>query len=132
MQTAPPLQTGRLTGSTTAEVLVIGGGYTGLSTALHLTERGTSTVVLEAADIGFGGSGRNVGLVNAGLWLEPDRVVEFMGETYGERLLQHLGAAPRVVFDIIQKYNMTCEARNSGTLHCAVGRKGRAEIERRF
>jgi len=131
-QTAPPLQTGRLTGSTAAEVLVIGGGYTGLSTALHLSERGTSTVVVEAADIGYGGSGRNVGLVNAGLWLEPDRVVEYLGETYGERLLQHLGAAPRVVFDIIKKYNIACEARNSGTLHCAVGRNGREEIERRF
>ncbi len=131
-QTAPPLQTDRLTGSTTAQVLVIGAGFTGLSTALHLGERGISVVVLEAADVGFGGSGRNVGLVNAGLWLEPDSVIDRVGETYGERLIRLLGEAPKTVFEIIDRYGIACEARNNGTLHCAVGRKGRDEIERRF
>jgi glycine/D-amino acid oxidase-like deaminating enzyme len=131
-ETAPPLSTGWLRGSRTTEVLVIGGGFTGLSTALHLSGYGISVVVIEAADIGFGGSGRNFGLVNAGLWVEPDTVVELLGETHGERLLQLLSEAPALVFEIIRRHGIACEGRNSGTLHCAVGRKGREEIERRF
>ena len=52
----PPLQE-----SAQADVCVIGGGYAGLSTALHLAERGARTVVLEAKEPGYGGSGRNGG-----------------------------------------------------------------------
>lgn len=48
--------------------------YTGLSTALHLAERGVDAVVLEAVEIGFGGAGRNVGLVNAGMWVMPEEL----------------------------------------------------------
>ena len=54
-----------------ADVVVIGGGYTGLSAALHLAEAGKSVAVLEANEIGFGGAGRNVGLINAGMWVLP-------------------------------------------------------------
>jgi glycine/D-amino acid oxidase-like deaminating enzyme len=52
----PPIE-----GTVKADVCVIGAGYTGLSTALHLAERGDKAVVLEAEQIGFGGSGRNAG-----------------------------------------------------------------------
>lgn len=128
----PALPSGRLIGPVTTQVLVIGGGFTGLATALHLSERGISVVVVEAAEIGFGASGRNVGLVNAGLWLEPSAVVEALGETYGERLIQLLGDAPALVFEIIRRYGIHCEARDTGTLHCAAGWKGHREIERRF
>lgn len=61
-----------LTAETAADIVVIGGGYTGLSAALHLAEGGARVALLEASEIGFGGSGRNVGLVNAGMWLMPD------------------------------------------------------------
>ena len=54
-----------------ADVLVIGAGFTGLSSALHLAEQGVSVILLEAACIGYGGSGRNAGLVNAGIWKNP-------------------------------------------------------------
>ena len=50
---------------------ILGSGYTGLSTALHCAEKGLSACVLETLEIGFGGPGRNVGPVNAGLWLPP-------------------------------------------------------------
>ncbi|MEO0923664.1 MAG: FAD-binding oxidoreductase, partial [Pseudomonadota bacterium] len=53
------------------DVAIVGGGFTGLSTALHCAEKGLSAQVLEANQIGFGGSGRNVGLVNAAAWLPP-------------------------------------------------------------
>ena len=58
---AAPPETQPLAESASADVLVVGAGYAGLSTALHLAERGVSVVVLEAREIGFGGSGRNGG-----------------------------------------------------------------------
>ena len=58
----PPSLT-TLEGEVKADVAIIGGGYTGLSAGLHLTEAGTDVLLLEAKDIGFGGAGRNVGLV---------------------------------------------------------------------
>src|SRR5687768_5173713 len=65
----------RLEGSRTADVCVIGGGYTGLSAALHLAEAGAEIVLIEANRIGGGASGRNGGQIHSGqrqdvLWLE--------------------------------------------------------------
>lgn len=66
----PPLQ-----GAVTADVCVVGGGYTGLSAALHLAQRGYDVVLLEAHRVGFGASGRNGGQVGSGqrqdqIWIE--------------------------------------------------------------
>ncbi len=52
---------------------------------------------LEAVEVGFGGAGRNVGLVNAGMWLAPDDVATRLGPDYGERLLKLLGDGPSEV-----------------------------------
>ena len=131
-RTAPPAPAVTTLGEAlSADVVVIGAGYTGLSAALHLSERGVSVVVLEAADIGFGGAGRNVGLVNAGLWVMPDAVIAALGTMYGERLLELLGAAPQLVFDLVATHGMDCEATRAGTLHCAVGASGLAQLEQR-
>jgi len=131
-RTAPPAPiTSVLRESVTVDVAVVGGGYTGLSTALHLGQAGTRVAVLEAAEIGFGGSGRNVGLVNAGMWVMPDVVTATLGETYGERLLELLGGAPGLVFELVGRHGIECEIEHSGTLHCAVGRNGLAELEQR-
>jgi glycine/D-amino acid oxidase-like deaminating enzyme len=114
-----------------ADVVVIGAGYTGLSTALHLAQAGASVAVLESRDVGFGGSGRNVGLVNAGMWVTPDEVAASLGAHYGERLLRVLGDAPRLVFELIDRYGIQCEPERAGTLHCAVGNSGLKDLERR-
>ena len=53
-----------LVGTAQADVIVIGGGFTGLSTALHLAESGAAVSLVEAEDIGHGASGRNGGQVN--------------------------------------------------------------------
>jgi glycine/D-amino acid oxidase-like deaminating enzyme len=126
---APP--TSPLSGDATADLVVIGGGFTGLSTALHAARDGMKVVVLEGAEIGFGGSGRNVGLVNAGMWVMPDDVPATLGAEHGERLLDLLGEAPRAVFDLVREYGIACEPEPVGTLHCAVGEKGLDEIRRR-
>ncbi|BBE34356.1 NAD(P)/FAD-dependent oxidoreductase [Sphingosinicella microcystinivorans] len=129
---APPApKTAPLIGDTRTDVAVVGAGYTGLSAALHLAEAGASVVVLEAAGIGYGGSGRNVGLVNAGLWLPPDEVVRRMGAGDGERLIGALGEGPDLVFESIGQHGIACEPVRAGTLHCAVGRGGERDLERR-
>lgn len=132
VDTAPPAPTlTPIKGEHSTDVAVIGGGYTGLSAALHLAEAGTDVVLLEARDIGFGGAGRNVGFVNAGLWLMPDEVVRIMGQTYGERLLEVLGASPDLVFGLIEKHSIQCEAVRKGTLHCAHSPSGFKELQQR-
>ncbi|CDZ72628.1 Gamma-glutamylputrescine oxidoreductase [Neorhizobium galegae bv. orientalis] len=127
---APPLTT-RLEEAISADVVIVGGGYTGLSAALHLAQAGTNVVLLEAAEIGFGGAGRNVGLINAGMWVMPDDFPKELGPVYGERLLELLGNGPALVRELIDKHAIACELEKNGTLHCAVGPEGLKELEER-
>jgi glycine/D-amino acid oxidase-like deaminating enzyme len=130
--TAPPAPpTAPLKGEVRVDVAVVGCGYTGLSAALHLAEAGAKVAALEAVEIGFGGAGRNVGLVNAGMWLAPDDIIERLGADYGERLLTLLGGGPAEVYALVDKHGIDCELVRNGTLHCAVGRSGLAKIEER-
>src|SRR5690606_23751746 len=130
--TAPPASiTQALHGPTSTDVVIVGGGYTGLSAALHLAEAGTGVVLLEAHEFGFGGAGRNVGLVNAGMWVMPDDFPTELGPTYGERLLELQGNGPHLVRDLITRHDITCELETNGTLHCAVGDSGLRELEQR-
>jgi glycine/D-amino acid oxidase-like deaminating enzyme len=112
-------------------VAIIGCGYTGLSTALPLAESRVKVVALEAVEIGFGGAGRNVGLVNAGMWLAPDEIVKRLGADYGEQLLKLLGGGPSEVEALVNKHGIDCELVRNGTLHCAIGQSGLAKIEER-
>ena len=101
---APP--TPPLHQSVTADVCIIGGGYAGLSTALHLTERGISVVLLEAKEPGFGASGRNGGQVIPGLKFDPDELVQMFGTERGEKLVDFAGRTADVVFDLIARHRM--------------------------
>jgi len=131
-KTAPPApETRRLQEDVTADVAIIGAGFTGLSAALHLAQRGARVAVLEAKQIGCGAAGRNVGLVNAGMWIAPDDMVAVLGADYGERLLQALSLAPEDVCQLIEKHGIPCELERSGTLQCAVGARGLEIIRKR-
>jgi glycine/D-amino acid oxidase-like deaminating enzyme len=127
----PPPATERLAGDIVADVAIVGAGYTGLSAALHLAERGLGVAVLEAVEIGYGAAGRSTGLVNAGLWVMPSVFKETLGPVHGDRLLDLLRDSPRAVFDIVDKYNIPCELKRAGTIHCGAGQKGAAEIRER-
>lgn len=120
-----------LDADTATELAIIGGGFTGLSTALHSAEKGIQCHVLEANHIGFGGSGRNVGLVNAGLWLPPQDVRDKLGEQRGSSFIKTLGEAPEYVFSLIERHQIRCEATRAGTIHAAHSQKGYEDLARR-
>ncbi len=113
------------------DVAIIGGGFTGLSTALHCCEKNLSAHVIEAKQIGYGGSGRNCGLVNAALWLPPQDVRKQLGDTYGPRFIDQFGKGPEYVFSLIEKHQMRCEVTRTGTIHAAHSPAGFKELEGR-
>ena len=119
-------------GGKSVDLAIIGGGFTGCSAALRAAEQGLGVALLEAETIGHGGSGRNVGLVNAGLWLPPDTVCKTLGEGPGERLNQVLAGAPDLVFELIEQHGIDCEARRAGTLHLAHSAKGLSQLQGRL
>ncbi len=114
------------------DLLIIGGGFTGCSAALEAAKSGARVAVLEAQTIGHGGSGRNVGLVNAGLWLPPKEIIKKLGKTAGDKLIQTLGAAPNDVFSLIDREGISCSAIRNGTLHLAHAPSGLKDLEARF
>lgn len=124
--TTPPQE-----GDIDTSVAIVGGGFTGLSTALHLSDKHVDCHVFEANKIGFGGSGRNVGLVNAGLWLPPQDVRKRLGEERGAALIRLLGDAPDYVFSLIERHSIKCEPNRAGTIHAAHSPSGFDEIARR-
>lgn len=131
-QTAPAAPvTEKLAENISVEIAVIGAGFTGISAALHLAQAGMQVAVVEAVEIGFGGAGRNVGLVNAGMWVMPEILLRTMPAPYGNRLLDLLGDAPKLVFEIVRQHGIQCEAVHAGTLHCAHGQSGLVEITAR-
>ena len=113
------------------DLAIVGGGYTGLSTALHAAQAGLSAHVIEAHAIGHGGSGRNVGLVNAGVWMPPSGVRAVLGPDHGPRFLRRFGEGPAMVFDLIERHQIRCEATRTGTIHAAHASAGLRDLEAR-
>src|SRR3954454_1363381 len=101
-------------GSVTADVVVIGAGFTGLSTALHLREAGGDVAVLEAAEPGWGASGRNNGQVIPTLTRQdPEAIVARHGEA-GERFVALLRDSAATLFDLARAHGIDAEAEQSG------------------
>ncbi len=92
--------------SIATEVCIIGGGYAGMSTALHLAERGVGAVVLEAREPGWGGSGRNGGQVIPGIKYDPREMEAKYGAEAGRALSTFIGSTADRVFDLIAKHQM--------------------------
>lgn len=121
-----------LQGDESTQVCIIGGGYTGLSAAIHLAEKGVSVVVLESNNIGSGGSGRSVGFVNAGTWSRPSDLNDILGEEVGTRLTKELGLAPSYVFEMIDKYNIDAQDTRTGNIHMAHNATGEEDVDIRY
>jgi len=130
--TAPPgPRCGPLTVTQRAQAAVIGAGYTGLSAALHLAEAGREVVVLEAAEIGARASGLNGGQVIPGVKPDPDSLERLLGACVGGRLVATAGAAPELVFDLIARHGIECEAKRAGWIQPATSEAVLAQQARR-
>ncbi|MCE8510438.1 FAD-binding oxidoreductase [Ruegeria pomeroyi] len=75
-------------GALSCDVCIVGGGFTGLSAALHLAQRGYDVVLLEAQRVGFGASGRNGGQVGQGQRLEQEELEKMLGSDHAHALWQ--------------------------------------------
>jgi glycine/D-amino acid oxidase-like deaminating enzyme len=113
-----------------AELVVVGGGFGGLSAALHAAEKGVNVILLEAADIGWGASGRNNGQVIPSLTrADPDILIQEFGPAKGEALVAVLRDSASTVFDLIRKHKIECEAVQNGWLQPA-HRRSRLAVSR--
>jgi glycine/D-amino acid oxidase-like deaminating enzyme len=99
--------------------VVVGAGYTGLSTALHLSEAGRAVVVLDSHRVGDCASGRNGGQVIPGLKYDPDDLEEMFGGELGAKLVATVAAGPDLVFDLIRRHGIDCQPVRNGWLQLA-------------
>jgi glycine/D-amino acid oxidase-like deaminating enzyme len=115
LRSGSPLDEG---GAITADVVVVGAGFLGLSLALQLAEGGATVLVLEADEIGFGASGRNTGFVVPRLKgsLGLDAVTRMLGGAQAETLLNFVGGVGDNLFTLLDRLKIECDAEQTGFL----------------
>jgi glycine/D-amino acid oxidase-like deaminating enzyme len=127
----PPPETAALAGEASADICVIGAGYTGLSAALAASEAGAKVIVIEAASIGWGASGRNNGQVIPTLSrMDPDEIAAY-GGAQGEDFVGLIRDSASLVFDLIRRHGMEAEAVQNGWIQPAHRESRMAVAERR-
>ena len=102
----------RLVGEEQADVVVVGGGFTGLSAALHAAEAGYSVVLLEAQRIGWGASGRSGGQMIPGLRWSADELIAELGRSRTAELLGLVNSAGDLVRQRIARHAIACDLRH--------------------
>jgi gamma-glutamylputrescine oxidase len=96
-----------------ADVVVIGGGFSGINTALELAEQGiTNIVVLEARQLGYGGTGRNGGQIMAGIGHDLDKIKSQVGEEGLRNIVAISNEGQRIIRERIERYNIDADFRN--------------------
>lgn len=130
--TAPSVvPTPALSESVKVDVAIVGAGYTGLSTALHLAERGVSVCVLEAHEPGWGASGRNGGQVNPTLKYNPEQLVQMYGPERAEPLISTVSNSADLVFNLIKRHSIDCAPVRKGWMQVSYTDKGVAGLHAR-
>jgi glycine/D-amino acid oxidase-like deaminating enzyme len=118
--TAKPAFVGQqLAGTVDCQTVIIGGGYTGLSTALHLAERGHEVVVIEGHEPGHGGSGRNGGQIIPGIRHFTDELVKTYGPDLGHRIHAFGSGDADYTFDLIKRLGIDCDLHRGGWIQAA-------------
>lgn len=97
-----------------AEVLIVGGGFTGLSAALTLARLGHRPVVVDAERIGWGASSRNGGTVSSGLKVPAAQLAERFGAERAQRMLDSAAAAFGFIEETIEREAIDCDYRRAG------------------
>jgi glycine/D-amino acid oxidase-like deaminating enzyme len=121
-----------LTGAWRADLAIVGGGFTGLSAALHAALAGRSVVLVEARTLAWGASGRNAGFVVPNFArVDPDAVIARLGETRGERLIAFAAESADTVFRLISRHGIACDARRDGWIQPARGEAAFARVKAR-
>jgi glycine/D-amino acid oxidase-like deaminating enzyme len=127
--TAPPGPAcSPLAGPQRAQAAIIGAGYTGLSAALYLAQAGHDVVVLESLDIGECASGLNGGQVIPGVKYDPDALESMFGVEAGARLVATAAAGPDLVFSLIERHGITCDATRTGWIQPAASEAALAQL----
>lgn len=109
-----------LEGAVDADLAIVGGGFSGLSAALHAAAKGLSVVVLEAEVVAWGATGRNAGFVVPNFAkMDPDDIVARLGPVRGERLIQFACESGDLVFELIRRHHIDCAADQSGWIQPA-------------
>jgi gamma-glutamylputrescine oxidase len=119
-----------LEGEETCDICVIGAGYSGLSTALHLAEKGYKVIVLEAVSVGFGASGRNGGQIINGYSRDFDVLISRYGEEMANDLLALSFEGGDIIRERIKKYNIDCDLQQ-GSFFAALNKKQMLQLEKR-
>jgi glycine/D-amino acid oxidase-like deaminating enzyme len=122
---------GPIAGAQRADVAIIGAGYTGLSAALQLAGAGRAVLVLEAKGLGERASGLNGGQVIPGLKTDPDALEESLGAARGARLVASAASAPDVVFELIGRFRIDCDAIRTGWVQPATSEAALAQLAAR-
>ncbi|MEM1176518.1 MAG: FAD-binding oxidoreductase, partial [Pseudomonadota bacterium] len=100
-----------LEGRQTADVCVIGSGFTGTATALTLAERGYSVAVVEANRVGWGASGRNGGQIINGI-SGMSRMHKQYGDTAAEALWAIRWRGNEIIRERVAKYDIRCDLKD--------------------
>lgn len=108
---APPARP-KLAGALTADVCIVGGGFTGLSAALHLAEAGARVVLVEAESIGFAASGRNGGQIHTGQRMDQADLETWLGKEHARALWDISQDAKQLVRDLVAKHSIDCDLKN--------------------
>jgi glycine/D-amino acid oxidase-like deaminating enzyme len=117
--TAAGLQQSLLPSDQRADVIIIGGGILGLTTALQAARVGLSVQVLEAAEIGQGASGLNGGQVIPGLKYDPEWLLEHFGPERGEALVNFAASTADAVFELIRDEKLAVPFKRNGWIQAA-------------
>ncbi|HWE06387.1 MAG TPA: FAD-binding oxidoreductase [Rhizomicrobium sp.] len=98
-----------LNGRRTCDICVVGGGYTGLSAALHAAVTGARVVLLEAQCVGFGASGRNGGQIHTGLRKVQSELEAWLGPMHARDLWSLSEEAKALLRALVARHEIACE-----------------------